>query len=84
MEKPILALVDKDDVAAELVLENNAGFVADFYDEKEIESGLLAIYELWKTNDVLKIDPAKTKKLHRKIQLQNLEHLIDDLLDERV
>ena len=82
VEKPIIAMVDKEDVAAELIRENSAGFVVDCFDESEIEKAILAVFELWKNKEFLPIDSSKTIQLHRKFQVEKLSKMIFKLLEE--
>lgn len=79
-EKPVLALVDKDDVAAELIDEMNAGFCADFYDQNEIEEAFLKAYTVWKNKSHLNFNKEQVKTLHRKNQAKILEKLILEIL----
>lgn len=79
-EKPVLALVDKEDVAAELITEQNAGFNADFYSIDEIEDAFLRVYSLWKNRENLPFDTDKVKTLHRRHQAKLMENLIDRIL----
>lgn len=79
VERPILGLLDKEDVAAELIWEHQAGFVADFNDEGEIRKALLDAYNLWKNKEYLPIKSDKTKELHRKHQVDKLKQLIESM-----
>ncbi len=76
VERPILAMVDKEDVGAELVLEHNAGQVADFYDEVEIKDAFCIIYDNWKNKVEFQPDASKTSSLHRSHQVRKLNALI--------
>lgn len=80
VKKPVIALVDKLDVAARLINELNAGFVADFNNIEEIESAIYSAYRLWKENKKIGSDDEKIKLLHRKYQVKKLEKLIDKIL----
>ncbi|MBI4945987.1 MAG: hypothetical protein HY840_06260 [Bacteroidetes bacterium] len=80
--KPIIAVVDPEDVAAKLIEEHNAGFVADFNNINEIEQAILLAYNVWKEKKILSIDKAKVAMLHRKYQVKKLEALIDKLLSK--
>ena len=73
--KPIIAVVDPTDVAAELILELNAGFVANFNDADDIELAIESTWKLWKEQKHLPIDSDKIKSLHRKFQVEKLEQL---------
>ena len=50
-QKPIIALTDPDDVAADLIRKCNSGFIATFDNAKEIEDVFLKAYHLWKNNE---------------------------------
>lgn len=78
--KPVLALVDTEDVAAQLINQMNAGEVVDFYDVDGIKKAILKIHSDWKNHNLPKVDPEKIKKLHRKHQVSLLEELIDEIL----
>lgn len=82
VEKPILAMIDTNDVAAELIREHKAGFVADFYNETEIAEVTLQAYQLWEKKEALDIDKSKTERLHRKYQVEKLSNLIHQILAE--
>jgi glycosyltransferase involved in cell wall biosynthesis len=77
--KPIIAVVDANDVAADLIKECHAGYVADFDNVNEIETAIYAAYQDWNTKTVLNCDRAKIEKLHRKYQVEKLNQLIDSL-----
>ena len=79
--KPVLALVDKSDVAAELIEEQNAGFIADFYSIDEIEEAILDAYATWKEKRTLPFNADKVKTLHRKHQAKIMESVIEKILN---
>jgi len=78
--KPVLALVDTEDVAAKLINDMNAGEVVDFYDVEGIQKAILKIHGDWKAQQLPKVEPEKIKQLHRKHQVRLLEELIDEIL----
>lgn len=80
--KPIIAVVDQQDVAATLIRELNAGFVADFNNEKAISDAILSAYSLWLHKDKLPINVQKVQLLHRKHQVKKLELLIHKILQQ--
>ncbi|MEG1254896.1 glycosyltransferase [Clostridium sp.] len=51
--KPILAIVPKAGVAAELIRETNTGFIAEESDIKEIKETLIKSYNLWKKHKLV-------------------------------
>jgi glycosyltransferase involved in cell wall biosynthesis len=78
--KPILALLDTEDVAAQLINDMNAGEVVDFYDIESIENAILQIHENWLNRKHREVNVNEISRLHRKYQVQLLEQLIDELL----
>lgn len=79
-EKPVLALVDMEDVAAELIQDQKAGFCADFYSIQSIKEAFLNAYALWKEKDTLPFNRQKVQTLHRRHQVKLLEGLLDELI----
>jgi len=77
--KPILAITDKEDVAAQLIRELNAGYIADFDNIPEIEEMITLAVENWKNKKMLEMDVEGIKKLHRSYQVKKLEELIEQL-----
>jgi len=80
--KPIIAVVDEEDVAAELILLLNAGFVADFNDIYKIADAIEKAYFWWKDKKGLCRNALEVEQLHRKYQVEKLNTLIDNLLHE--
>jgi glycosyltransferase involved in cell wall biosynthesis len=78
--KPILALVDKEDVAAELIADCGAGFSCDFYSISEIKTAILEIIELWSNQELLDYQGNKIQQLHRRDKVKKLEKLLIDLM----
>jgi len=79
--RPILALVDKEDVAAELIRDANAGFIADFDNISEIKDILLKAYTFWIENKLFLPNLNIIKEHHRKNQVKKLEQLILSLFN---
>jgi glycosyltransferase involved in cell wall biosynthesis len=77
--KPIIALTDPDDVAAELIRKCNSGFIATFDKVTEISEAFLKAYNLWKNKDKLEYNNAIIEQHHRKNQVAKLEKLIIEL-----
>ena len=82
VEKPILALVDTKDVAAELIRDHNGGIATDFFSVEDIENGLCEIYNYWKRKEVFPVKRNKTNELHRKFQVEKLERFILNILQK--
>jgi len=80
--RPIVAAVDKTDVAAQLIEECNAGFVADFNNIEEIKQALMKAFNLWKNKQTLNYNQRLIMMHHRAYQVKILEHLIRQLYRE--
>lgn len=80
--RPIIAVVDKTDVAAKLIKECNAGFIADFNAIEEIKQAILNAYNLWKNRQTLNYNQSLIMMHHRAYQVKILEHLIKQLYNE--
>ncbi|WP_457641499.1 hypothetical protein [Persephonella sp.] len=78
--RPIIALVDKEDVAAKLIKEANAGYIADFDNIYEIKKIIKQAYIDWKENKTFDFNIDLIKKHHRKEQAKILENLIFELV----
>jgi len=76
VQKPIIAAIDPTDVAADLIREQKAGFVADFNAPDKIAIAIKNAWKLWNDKSYLPVDEAKVKTLHRKHQVKLLEDLI--------
>lgn len=81
--KPIIAIVDKNDVAAQLIKECNAGFIADFYNIEEIKTAIAEAYKLWQNRQTLNYNQYLILMHHRSYQVKILEHLIEQLYNEQ-
>ncbi|MBK7128342.1 MAG: hypothetical protein IPH66_03120 [Crocinitomicaceae bacterium] len=80
--KPILAIADNDDVAAQLIQNMHAGFCANFNDLADIEKSLVQAIDMWKNKIPSNIDQEEIKKLHRKYQVEKLQALIEQVIHE--
>lgn len=78
--KPILALVPKDDVAANLIEKANAGYVAENENIIGIEKILNMAYDDWKNKNKFISNIDIIKKHHRKNQVKILDKFIQSLL----
>jgi hypothetical protein len=79
--KPIIALVDKEDVAAQLIKECNAGFIADSENIEEIKSAILHAYETWRTKTTLPYNVDLIMQHHRRAQAARLDKHIKKILN---
>ena len=80
--KPIIALVDEEDVAAELIYEANAGYVCDNANIQKIETILEEAYQEWSQKRKRTFNKDVILKHHRKEQAKRLENLIGELIGE--
>jgi glycosyltransferase involved in cell wall biosynthesis len=78
--RPILGLVPPDDVAAELIREANAGYIAPNEDIAAIKQTILQAYTDWKTKKKLVINKTVVEQQHRKNQVKKLEVLLEEIL----
>lgn len=80
--KPILAFVDKEDVAAQLINELKCGYIAEFAD---IEDNIKVVIEAFNDfqHNIMRIAALNSKKyLHRKYQVDKLNNLLTKLIKE--
>lgn len=80
VQRPILACVDKTDVAADLINEMRAGYVSDFSNEEEIKQNIIEAVQNWNKGDIFKATEEQVASLHRKRQVSKLSSLIKDIL----
>ena len=79
VRKPVIAVVDPSDVAADLIRELHAGFVADFDDTEGISMAIAGAYRLWLEKRHLATDAGQIRALHRREAVARLDDLIDKL-----
>jgi hypothetical protein len=80
--KPIIALIDEEDVAAKLINKCNAGYVCDDKNIKKMQEIIFDAYGEWKNKSKREFNITEIKKHHRFEQTKRLEVLIDEILDE--
>jgi glycosyltransferase involved in cell wall biosynthesis len=80
--KPIVGVIDTEDVAADLITSLNAGFIADFEDANKIADAIQKAYFWWKERKGLCNNQSEVFKLHRKFQVDKLSKLIEELINE--
>ena len=78
--RPIIALVDPDDVAAKLIEKSSTGYVSDSEDVEAIKEVIKKAYNDWKNDKFLNVNIEVINLHHRAKQLDRLEKLIDRLL----
>ncbi|MCX8084448.1 MAG: hypothetical protein N3C60_05950 [Calditerrivibrio sp.] len=76
MLKPIIALVDPDDVAAKLIKEGNFGFVVDNDDMDGIRKAIQWAYDVFKGLDKFSPNIELAKSCHRRYQVEKLNNAI--------
>ncbi len=81
--KPIIALVDEEDVASKLIQKANAGYVCDNANIEKIEMILQEAYREWEEKRKREFNVDIIKKHHRKEQVKRLEDLIEEVCNER-
>jgi hypothetical protein len=79
VQKPVLAFVDKTDVAAKLIEEFDCGYVAEFDQFQENRKIILNAFEDWKQNKIKFASDEQVASLHRKEQVKKLAELIHKL-----
>lgn len=79
VQKPVLALVDKDDVAAQLVNDFGCGYVAEFAEVGEIEIQVKQAFSDWKQDKIKFASDEDRNSLHRKFQVEKLIKLIESI-----
>jgi len=76
--KPILALIDEDDVASELITECNAGYVADDSNIEKIEENIALMYEEYRKKEKRVFNIELIEKHHRAEQVKRLENFMEE------
>ncbi|MBX7201949.1 MAG: hypothetical protein K1X77_02670 [Bacteroidia bacterium] len=76
VKKPIIALLDPNDVAAELIGQCNAGFVAQFNNHAQIANSIQQAHEVWEKQLTLPYNHERIESLHRKFQVEKLNNLL--------
>ncbi len=75
--KPIIAVVDPTDVAAELIRECDGGYIAHFDDIGEISKAIEKAYLQWESRAIFQSDRIKVNGLHRRYQVAHLQSLVE-------
>lgn len=78
--KPIIAIVDKEDVAAELIVKCKAGYISDSDSIEEIKEVITSAYNDWKSDASFNPNISVIKQYHRKEQAKILGNMISDEL----
>lgn len=80
VNRPVLACVDSDDVAAQLIREMDAGYVAECNDLTDNVEQIERAFDAWKSHQVKGISETNRISLHRKSQVNKLKELINTRL----
>lgn len=80
VQKPVLALVDSEDVAAQLIQDFSCGYVAEFSELEENKTMLKRAFDDWKSGIIPHASDEQVESLHRKKQVEKLKSLIDSIL----
>lgn len=80
--KPVIGIIDPDDVAADLIRGFNCGYIADFYDVNAIGEMLRKAWMDWEKGVSPHANSNQINTLHRKHQVEKLAHLIEELTSE--
>ncbi len=79
VQKPVLAFVDKEDVAAKLIQDFDCGYVAEFSDLEENKQLIREAFNDWKIKNIKYATDEQVQSLHRKKQVEKLNELITNL-----
>lgn len=77
--RPIIPLIDPDDVAADLIRETGAGKVAAWNSVDEAVESILWAYRLWEKKELPNYNREQIQSFHRKNQVEKLGQIIDGL-----
>lgn len=83
VNQPVIACVDKEDVAAKLVLDLNIGYVAECNDLSENKTAIWQAYQDWKNGNIMRVSEEERMAQHRKTQVGKLKELIEKILEKR-
>jgi hypothetical protein len=78
--RPIIALIDPDDVAAMLIHKCNSGFVADNSDIGEIKKAIINAYDIYKGNKKFSPNLDEVNACKRMYQVEKLESYLRERL----
>jgi glycosyltransferase involved in cell wall biosynthesis len=82
VQKPILAIVDSTDVAADLIKEFDAGYIASFDKPNEQVNILKSFIDEWKEGKVKAASDSQINMLHRRESVKKMALLIDKIIEE--
>lgn len=79
VQKSILGLINKNDVAATLINDLQCGYVADPNNKEDVKMALLSLYKDWKQQNLKVASIKNIQKLHRKHQIHKLLGVINNI-----
>jgi hypothetical protein len=77
--RPIIALVDEEDVAAELIKESRSGFISSRDDVTSIMEAIVKAYELWEKKKFPDFNLDLINRHHRRVLVKQLESILDSI-----
>jgi hypothetical protein len=80
VNRPIIACIDREDVAAKLLNTFNGNYISQFDDIVQVRDAVWNCYQDWLNNRIVPNSIDELKSLHRKFQVNKLETLIRSLL----
>ena len=80
VQKPVLAFVDTEDVAAKLIQDFDCGYVAEFSEIEANKKVIIEAYNDWKMNQLKFATFEQVQTLHRRNQVMKLVGLIEGLI----
>jgi hypothetical protein len=75
----VIALVDTEDVAANLIQDFDCGYVAEFSEIEANKKVILEAFNDWKMNELKFATFEQVQTLHRRNQVRKLAELISNL-----
>jgi hypothetical protein len=81
VQRSVLALVDTDDVAAQLVSDFDAGYIAECSDIEDNKKAILAAYKDWQNQQMKTASIENIQSLHRSHQVKILSDQLKKLLN---
>ncbi|TNE76503.1 MAG: hypothetical protein EP333_02430 [Bacteroidetes bacterium] len=79
VQKPILAFIDLDDVAADLIRDYNIGIPVGFDDVQGGKEAIRTLYGYWQRKEPYPVKRERIGELHRKFQVEKLNSFIRNL-----
>jgi hypothetical protein len=80
INRPILALVDPHDVAADLIRSARAGYVVEENTSEGVLKTLTSLISAWRQDTLPVRDWSVVKSHHRRQQVLKMDQLIEDLV----